>query len=256
VQIARAEAATQTPDPETVAAMRQNFMDTYPDDFFPDNETLDDPTVSEALSALMTVAQLGSRWGGLEPTSRKAHQKILKEYMANGSPPAVADFSAKTLADLECRDLVHVRHGEIALAYPFSTRPTELRMEVEGVLIHAVCAVDALGTAAMTRRPVVVNCVCPICGTDVSIRVLQDGLTVKHVTGANPRVWIGVTPVGACSADTQCKSLLMFCCSEHLESWRQSQQASARNFDLSLAQATQLGSAIFRSFLIVPAQGG
>ena len=218
-------------------------------DCFPDTSILSDPKVSEALSALMTEARLAARWGGLSPASRKAHQAILRMFLAHGTPPPTSEYSTETLADLGRRDLVHVRGGEIALAYPFSTQPTDFQVHVNGVKVHAICAVDALGTAAMARRPADVACLCPTCRAIVSLSISPDGLTVEQASSPDPRVWTGVKDVGTCAADSQCKLMLLFCSPDHLDAWKRTQLQYARGFDLSLAQGVQLGAAIFRPFL-------
>lgn len=228
------------------------LMVDHTEDGVPDTSIVLEHKVREALSALMTEARLAARWDGLSSASRRAHQAILKAYLARGEPPCISEFAAETLSDLGRRDLVHVRDGEIALAYPFSTRPTDFQVQVGGTRIHAICAVDALGTAAMVRRPADVTCVCPTCRASVSIGISPDGLTVEHASTPDPRVWTGVKDVGPCAADSQCKSMLLFCSPEHLDAWKQSQPPSARGFDLSLSQGVQLGAAVFRPFLQIP----
>lgn len=230
------------------------LMEMTAETYFPDTSALSDPDVLEALSALMTNARLAARWGGLSPAARQAHQAILQAFLADGAPPPISQFSAETLADLGRRDLVHVRGGEIALAYPFSTRPTDFLVRVGGVKVHAICAVDALGTAAMAFKPAEVTCLCPTCRSRVSLKVLADGLTLGHASEPDPRIWTGVKDVGACAADSQCKSMLLFCSPDHLDAWKRSQPSSARGFDLSLAQGVRLGAAIFRPFLQAPAE--
>ncbi|WP_104016891.1 organomercurial lyase [Roseovarius nitratireducens] len=224
-------------------------MENRAEDYAPDNSIISDSIVLEALGALMTGARLAARWGGLSPASLQAHQAILHAYLTSGDPPSVSEFSADTLSDLGQRDLVHVRDGRIALAYPFSTRPTDFQVRVGGGEVHAICAVDALGTAAMAREQAEVTCVCPTCRAGVSIGISPGGLTVEHASTPDPRVWTGVKDVGTCAADSQCKSMLLFCSPEHLDTWKRSQPQSARGFDLSLEQGVRLGAAIFRPFL-------
>lgn len=230
-------------------------MTNHTEDYAPDTSISTDPKVLKALSALMTEARLAARWGGLSPVSRQAHQAILRAYLARGEPPCTSEFSAETLADLGQRDLVHVRDGEIALAYPFSAQPTDFRVQMGEIKVHAICAVDALGTAAMARRPADVTCICPTCRAGVSLSISPDGLTVEQASTPEPRFWTGVKDVGKCAADSQCKSMLLFCNPEHLDIWKRSQPPSQRGFDLSLEQGVHLGAAIFRPFLQMPNRG-
>ena len=215
----------------------------------PDTSVFKDPVLRNILPELMSESRFAERWDGLSGAPRQAHLTILQSYMTNGAPPPASQFSAEVLAELARRDLVHVRNGEIALAYPFSTSPTDFLVRLGYVTVYAVCAVDALGTPAMVRKPAEIVCNCPTCGARVCLNVSSDGLTVENASTSDPRVWAGVVAVESCAADSQCKSMLLFCSPEHLDTWKRSQPQSARGFDLSLAQGVQLGAAVFRPFL-------
>jgi hypothetical protein len=210
--------------------------------------------VKEALAALLTEARLGRRWRGLTGESRSAHARILHAFVASGRPPEISTFPGHVLADLERRDLVHAGDGRISVAYPFATEATDFLVTVEGLNNHAVCAIDALGVAAMTGKAARVSCLCPICGTAVETTVADDGLAHEGTTHPDARIWTGVMHVGACAADSQCKSMRLFCCAEHLAEWRES-RPEMTGFDLSLAEGIQLGAAIFKPFLLEEAQG-
>ena len=112
-----------------------------------------------------------------------------------------------------------------------------------------VCAIAALGVAALAGRSTHVRCLCPVCQSPTNVDIAADGLTIESTSSPDARVWTGVTEVGACAADTQCKSMLLFCSHAHLDAWRRNQSADMRGFDLSLEQGIQLGAAIFRPFL-------
>ncbi|MEY8828813.1 organomercurial lyase [Sedimentitalea sp. XS_ASV28] len=214
----------------------------------PDPSLVTSARVNEALSALLTEARLASRWNGLLRASQSAHHQILSAFLSHGRPPDIAAFSDDVLEDLGKRDLVHVRDGGIALAYPFSTVATDFGVSVEGVGMHAVCAIDALGVAAMTSRRTEVSCRCPVCQVSTSVTVAADGLTIEAASSRAARVWAGVTEVGTCAADSQCKTMRLFCSPAHLATWLQN-HAPTRGFDLTLEEGVQLGAAIFRPFL-------
>tara|TARA_R110002051_G_scaffold264123_2_gene324035 strand:- start:205 stop:906 length:702 start_codon:yes stop_codon:yes gene_type:complete len=208
-----------------------------------------DPKVDEALSALMTEARLAERWAGLSPPSLAGHHRILISFLEVGVPPDTAEFPNELLDDLSQRDLVHVRDGKIALAYPFATEKADFSVTIAGIWIQTVCAIDALGVAALAGRSTHVRCLCPVCQSPTNVDIAADGLTIESTSSPDARVWTGVTEVGACAADTQCKSMLLFCSHAHLDAWRRNQSADMRGFDLSLEQGIQLGAAIFRPFL-------
>jgi len=221
----------------------------------PDRSLATEAKVDEALSALLTEARLAARWAGLSQASEKAHHRILTSFLECGDPPGIETFQADVLGDLSRRDLVHVRNGKIALAYPFATDQTDFSVTVAGVRVNAVCAIDALGVAAMAGRAAEVTCVCPMCQSPTKVSILQDGLTIETASKPDARVWTGIQEVGACAADSQCKSMLLFCSSAHLEDWKRTQSADPRGFDLSLQQGVQLGAAIFGPFLQRHIQG-
>jgi len=215
----------------------------------PDSSLATDPKVAEALAALVTEARLASRWAGLSQASDMAHKRILTSFLECGDPPGIEPFQTDVLDDLSRRDLVHVRDGKIALAYPFATDRTDFFVSVAGVRIQTVCAIDALGVAAMAGRPAQVTCLCPVCRSPTHVSLSEDGLTIKSASKPDARVWTGIQEVGACAADSQCKSMLLFCSPAHLDDWKHNQPADPRGFDLSLQQGAQLGAAIFGPFL-------
>lgn len=221
---------------------------------WPDQSLVTDARAREALVALLTEARLGRRWHALTDESRSAQTRILRTFVAFGRPPEISAFPGHVLADLERRDLVHARDGRISIAYPFAAEATDFAVTTEGIGNHAVCAIDALGVAAMTGKATRVSCLCPVCGTAVKATVKDDGLTYEDTSHPDARIWTGVMHVGVCAADSQCKAMLLFCCSAHLEAWRAT-QPEMTGFDLSLAEGIQLGAAIFKPFLAEEAKG-
>ncbi|PCH66321.1 MAG: hypothetical protein COC12_13300 [Rhodobacteraceae bacterium] len=75
------------------------------------------------------------------------------------------------------------------------------------------------------------------------------GLAIDRVHPENARIWAGVAPVAGCAATSQCQSMLLFCNPGHHEDWRKTNAPNGRGYNLSPAQALQLGAAIFRPFL-------
>src|SRR5207245_2407907 len=84
------------------------------------------------------------------------------------------DDAAATLAR---EDLVHLdKNGGVAVAYPFSGRPTahEVRFE-NGGQVHAMCAIDALGIAPMFDQPIEISSRDPLSGDDVRAQLTASG---------------------------------------------------------------------------------
>lgn len=221
---------------------------------WPDRAIATGSRVNEALTALLIEARLGKRWHGLSDESRSAHRLILRTFIAGGRPPEISAFSSEKLADLKRRDLVQTKNGHISVAYPFAGEATDFSVTSEGVDNFAVCAVDALGVAAMTAKVTRVSCLCPVCRTPVETTIAADGLTHEAQSHPEARIWTGVVHVDHCAADSQCKSMRLFCCAEHLATWRET-RVDMPGLDLSLAEGIQLGAAIFKPFLSEETRG-
>src|SRR5919108_5667337 len=106
-----------------------------------------------------------ARRARLSGPERELYFSILRRFATSGRPSKVevdevADRlgvdSERTLATLAREDLVHLgRDREIAVAYPFSGRPTRHRVRFpDGHETYAMCAIDALGITPMFEEPI------------------------------------------------------------------------------------------------------
>ena len=218
-----------------------------------------DKTVAEALGALLTDWRMAKRWDDLPPVHCRLHRAILRHYLRTGRAPGrvdlaggLGDGTGAMLADLVTRDLIVLENGEVVGAYPFTSRPARHAVEIGGQEIAAMCAIDVLGAGAMARRDARVRADCAACGAPIRISTGRDGLEVASAHPGGTMIWAGVEPVSGCAADTQCRSMLMFCHAEHLEIWRASHAPGGQGFRLTPAQALEFGAAVFRPFLPDP----
>jgi hypothetical protein len=125
---------------------------------------------------------------GTEQTSRlNGGQRQLYEWIlerfALAAPPTRAQLAENVrtlglepsgaLETLAREDLVHTDEGgDVLVAYPFSARPRGHRVTIEGgATVEAMCALDALGIAAMLDKPVEIVSDDPISGKEISVRV-------------------------------------------------------------------------------------
>jgi hypothetical protein len=127
-----------------------------------------------------------ARARGLDDLERDLYHWVLRRFGERGRPTG-AELRAKSLelglepdaavAAFARENLIHLdSDGEIAVAYPFSGRPT--RHQVEPAAVHVVdsmCAIDALGMAAMLAQPVKIHSSDPTTGDQVSVVVDPDG---------------------------------------------------------------------------------
>lgn len=148
-------------------------------------EPLERPSTVEALleaAAIPSERRGRARTRRLDNRERGLYRWLLRRF-ADGGPPA---------AELECRadhldidlaeatavfaadDLVHLdpATGAVLVAYPFSSAPRGHRVLIDGDRwVEAMCAIDALGIAAMLQRPIEVFSRDPLSGGEVWVRV-------------------------------------------------------------------------------------
>ena len=221
-----------------------------------DLSVVTDPLVVQAKGALLGDARMRKRWAGLARAHCRIHHAILHGYLHTSRAPSREELDGQfgqavetALDDLVVRDLILVDKGEVVGAYPFTSRPARHLVEIDGREIAAMCAIDALGAGAMARRNAQVRATCAHCDTPIRVNIAGQGLEIDVVSPDTAQIWAGVAPISGCAADTQCQSMLLFCCRAHLEAWRASDAADAQGYCLTPAQALQLGAAIFRPFL-------
>jgi len=128
-----------------------------------------------------TSGSIAGRQDRLPGPLRELHRAVLRRFLATGAPPtsrwlrqaaADAGLDASALDELAAADTVHVSHGVVAVAYPFSGTPTPHRVELDGLpAAYAMCAVDALGLPAMAGRDGRITSADPHDGTPIEVSV-------------------------------------------------------------------------------------
>jgi hypothetical protein len=134
------------------------------------------------------LARLGAGVAGrqavLPDRLRVFHQRVLSVFLTRTGPPdtsGVGGLAAElgleppaALAALAAADLVHTdpATGTIAVAYPFSGRPTPYRVDLAGgPAVFAMCAVDALGIPQMLRCDGRISSVEPTSGQPITVEI-------------------------------------------------------------------------------------
>jgi len=87
--------------------------------------------------------------------------------------------AAAVLADLHAEDFLQLDDtGQIRAAYPFSAVPTPHLVQITGgPQVHAMCAIDALGIAAMLGTAAIITSSDPRTGESVTVSVPAGGRT-------------------------------------------------------------------------------
>jgi hypothetical protein len=157
----------------------------------------------------------------LSPQARHAHRQILTTFTETGRPPSrtsLTRFAPDELHELGERDVVAFdEHGELRAAYPFS--PTETGITVTwagGPIVHAMCAIDALGMSAMLGRPVVITATEPDSGEIVVVDVDGEAATWIPDTAV---VYAGATDDCCPSVDGTCGNINFFTTTDAAHAW-------------------------------------
>ncbi len=138
-------------------------------------------------AAEIPPSKLGpARRARLSEAERELYFWILRRFATAGRPSSVELRAAAEQLGLEAgsalvtlarEDLVHRgADGEIAVAYPFSGRPTAHRVRFpDGHEVDAMCAIDALGIAPMFGEAIEIESRDPLSGNEIHARVATDG---------------------------------------------------------------------------------
>lgn len=152
------------------------------------------------------------RQAGLPAAVRELHRWVLRAFVVTGQAPHRADVAVgradrddafRALSDV---DLVHLDTiGHIAVAYPFSGRPTGHTVQLDGgPVLHAMCAIDALGIPLMTGRDGVIVSADP--GDGHPIRIERRGETWRW-TPEGTAVLLAQTSGRGAAADCLCPTI-------------------------------------------------
>ena len=140
-------------------------------------------------------------------------------------------------------------------AYPFTETAGDHRVELNGHLLNALCAIDALGVGAMYRMDVSVVSCCRSCGEAIKAVTADAGRALLSLAPAEAVVWYDFAYQGSASASC-CPSIAFFCGDEHLRRWLDAQTPRREGVRLDINEALELGCAIFGPVLREPGTAG
>src|SRR5262249_49498092 len=124
------------------------------------------------------------------------------------------------IGELEAHDLLGSDPSDdvVLYAYPFTSDQTEHRVQLRGRELHAVCAIDALGMAAMFGTDVAIESSCPACGGGIEVVTAQGGKSLSYAWPSEAVVWYDLAYSG-CAAASCCQSIAFFCSEAQLQQW-------------------------------------
>lgn len=215
---------------------------------------LDVPTISRMLDAMRkALLPLGvtiSRIGEVSPAARQLHRAILNHFAITGKALQV---ESELLAELHDHDVIRLdERGQIRAAYPFSGAPTPHVVQIQdGPAVYAMCAIDALGMAAMLGRGVTITSTDALSGQQVRVEIFREHASWVPDTAA---VFVGSKDGGTqnccatAAADRCCGVMNFFASAENAKAWA-SEHPDVDGVVLTKEQALHLGVDIFGRLL-------
>jgi len=222
---------------------------------FPDWSVVKSPAVKDALQAMVGSDHVFDCWSGYDPATDRVRVALLQLYSEDGPAPTTGalaeraglnETSVRTLLEeLRRRDLAVLDGERIVGAYPFTDRDTGHRVTLDGRVLNAMCAVDALGIGAMTDRDIIIASRCRHCGAPIRIASRDQGRALAQIEPRTAVMWQSVRYEGACAANSLCATTAFFCSDDHLSAWRREQAADEAGFRLSVEEGLEAGRALF-----------
>ena len=215
-------------------------------------------TTAALTAAAIPSSKLGSaRHARLSEPERELYFWILRRFTTSGRPGGAETRAAAerlgleadpALATLAREDLVHRgRDGEIAVAYPFSGRPTAHRVRFAGGHeVDAMCAIDALGIAPMLGEPIEIVSRDPLTGDEIAAQVEPNG--VVRWLPESAVVVCGAIVAGGDSCQGCCRVLNFFVSPASAEHWL-SEHPQVPGTVISIPEAAAAGRAVFGDVL-------
>ena len=222
---------------------------------FPDWSAVTSPVVKDAVLAMVGSIHVLNRWSGYDPPADRVRIALLQLYAEQGRAPTISALATRAglnetairplVEELHHRDLIVLDGERIVGAYPFTDRDTGHRVTLDGRILNAMCAVDALGIGAMADRDIAIASPCRTCGAPIQITTRDRGRTLTQVEPQSAVMWQSTRYKGACAANSLCAMTAFFCSDDHLSAWRHEQSADEPGFRLSVEEGLEAGRALF-----------
>jgi Alkylmercury lyase len=195
---------------------------------------------------------------GLTRQGREVHLVMLAAFAHTGQAPSRQELEraavahgadpAATLAELQELDVIAFgADGELRAAYPFSPARTPIEVTwAGGPVIHAMCAIDALGMSAMLGHPVTITAAEPGTGRIITVNADHDQ---ARWDPAGAVVFAGSTGEQGCpAADRTCGYINFFTSTQAARAWAGG-HPGITGAVLAQAEALRQGVAEFGAFM-------
>lgn len=180
---------------------------------FPDWSVISSDVAKCALTDINEAFGIEKCFTGYDQNEDRVRMCILRYMAEHGCTPSMEKLAdevellvtdvAVHLSTLKMKDLVVLDEtmDNIVGAYPLTERTTEHLVEIGDQRIHAMCAIDALGTGSMFQTDITIKSSCRATGTPIVIKTGSNGTEIVSVDPATAIVWSGTKHSDGCAAD-------------------------------------------------------
>ncbi|MDA8127712.1 MAG: alkylmercury lyase family protein [Betaproteobacteria bacterium] len=212
--------------------------------------------IESSVLRLNQLLPLKARQDRLPPAFQALHRAVITSLVMRGRPPTRAEIAAlvgeqqvdPALARLAGDDLVVLSadRREILGAYPVTAETTPHALEVNGHVIHAMCALDALAVSPLFECPARIRSCCRVTGE--AIAIAQNGARIVDAQPATTRVGVRwQAPADGCAAHSLCIEMVFLKDDDAAARWH---EGDLQNHSLyTLEEAVAFGTDYFRPLL-------
>lgn len=207
--------------------------------------------VENALNRLTGILPLQARQQDCSNEIQALHQQILGSFVKQGHI-LTREQMAEHVSDLEEAVNVLKSHDLVVFsddnepvgAYPFTMDAREHKVRVNGHLVYAMCALDALAVSPMFGMDTQISSTCRATGDSVNIE--QSGKTIKNQDEAGAVhfgiIW-GAANACFCCADSLCMEMMFLRDGNIAENWLAEDPENREIFTLD--EAVDFGARFF-----------
>lgn len=190
----------------------------------------------------------------LSTQENEVRKYILTEYTRSGTAPMIEAIQKKfqnidvdkILQKLDTLDFIYLNVDKtyIECSYPFSSRETIHQVEMDGIQLYCMCAIDALGVHFMVGKDIIIFSQCGFSGEPIILKI--ENKKIVYRTHHDIWVWGNLHRCGK-SADSCCRKILFFV-SNNLDKWLET-HPEEKSVRLTLSEAFFIGKYLFETFL-------
>ena len=211
--------------------------------------------LEKALDRLKSILPLKERQDACSKQIKELHQRILRSFVDKGRILSKEEMKRyvsnpeDAVSVLEGKDMVvFSRNGDPVGAYPFTMEAREHAVRVNGHLVYAMCALDALAVSPMFGVETQITSLCRVTGDPLNIQ--QSGneiLNLDEVGEIHFGIYWGAANSDSCIADSLCMEMVFLRDGEIARQWLADDPDNREVF--TLQEAVEFGGRFFTPLL-------